>query len=200
MDAHNFDFSEIAPYDEAHFREAIAKMVSEPGFEHAIRWILPDINYDTFIAQLTGCNNKHEFQTRIMANFLNELERRTTAGITASGIEKVNPEMCYTFITNHRDIVLDASFINLIFLRHNMKTSEVAIGDNLLIYEWITHLVKLTGSFIASATFRLVRHLTLPASYRHMSTMQSRKSMKAYGSHSDRDAPRIQVTTLRKAC
>lgn len=148
MDAHNFDFSEIAPYDEAHFREAIAKMVSEPGFEHAIRWILPDINYDTFIAQLTGCNNKHEFQTRIMANFLNELERRTTAGITASGIEKVNPEMCYTFITNHRDIVLDASFINLIFLRHNMKTSEVAIGDNLLIYEWITHLVKLNGSFI----------------------------------------------------
>lgn len=148
MDANNIDFSDIAPYGEEHFRAAIEKMISEPGFEHAIRWILPNVPYDKFIAQLTSCNNKHEFQSRIMADFLNELECRTTAGITASGIHNVNPELNYTFITNHRDIVLDASFLNLIFLRNNMKTSEVAIGDNLLIYEWITHLVKLNGSFI----------------------------------------------------
>lgn len=148
MDANKFDFSEIAPYDEKQFRPAIAKMVSEPGFEHAIRWVLPDIDYDKFIGLLTACNNKQEFQSRVMANFLDELERKTTAGVTASGAEKIDPSKRYTFITNHRDIVLDASFINLIFLRRNMPTSEVAIGDNLLIYEWITHLVKLNGSFI----------------------------------------------------
>lgn len=148
MDAHNFDFSEIAPYDNGHFKDAIAKMVSEPGFEHAIRWILPKVDYDTFISHLKSCNNKQEFQSRIMANFLNELELKTTAGITASGIRNVTADKCYTFISNHRDIVLDASFLNLIFLRNGMKTSEVAIGDNLLIYDWITHLVKLNGSFI----------------------------------------------------
>lgn len=148
MDAHNLDFTDIAPYSESQFKGAISKMVSEPGFEHAIRWILPDINYPEFINQLTACNNKHEFQSRIMANFLDQLEKKTTAGVTASGVEKVQDGKAYTFITNHRDIVLDASFINLIFLRHNMKTSEVAIGDNLLIYDWITHLVKLNGSFI----------------------------------------------------
>ena len=148
MDANKFDFSEIAPYNEKQFRPAIAKMVSEPGFEHAIRWVLPDIDYDKFIDLLTACNNKQEFQSRVMANFLDELERKTTAGVTASGAEKIDPSKRYTFITNHRDIVLDASFINLIFLRRNMPTSEVAIGDNLLIYEWITHLVKLNGSFI----------------------------------------------------
>ncbi len=148
MDANNFDFSDIAPYDEDQFKDAIAKMVSEPGFEHAIRWILPDIDYDSFCAQLKSCNNKLEFQSRIMGNFLEGLEKKTTAGVTASGVENVKPDKSYTFITNHRDIVLDASFINLIFLRHGMKTSEVAIGDNLLIYEWITHLVKLNGSFI----------------------------------------------------
>lgn len=148
MDAHNIDFTDIAPYDESQFRGAVAKMVSEPGFEHAIRWILPDTDYPKFVELLTSCNNKHEFQTRVMANFLNELEKKTTAGVTASGVENVAKDRCYTFITNHRDIVLDASFINLIFLRNGMKTSEVAIGDNLLIYDWITHLVKLNGSFI----------------------------------------------------
>ena len=54
----------------------------------------------------------------------------------------------YTFITNHRDIVLDASFMNLAFLRHNLPTTEVAIGNNLLIYDWITDLVRLNKSFI----------------------------------------------------
>ena len=44
--------------------------------------------------------------------------------------------------------MLDASFLNLCFLHKGMPTSEVAIGDNLLIYDWITHLVKLNGSFI----------------------------------------------------
>lgn len=148
MDANNLDFNDIAPYDDSQFKEVIDKMVSEPGFEHAIRWILPDIDYPQFISLLSGCTTKHEFQTRVMQNFLTELERKTTAGVTASGVERVKTGCPYTFITNHRDIVLDASFLNLIFLRNNMKTSEVAIGDNLLIYEWITHLVKLNGSFI----------------------------------------------------
>ena len=148
MDANNLDFSDIAPYDDSQFKEVIDKMVSEPGFEHAIRWILPHVDYPQFISLLTSCNTKHEFQTRVMQNFLTELERKTTAGVTASGVERVMTDKAYTFITNHRDIVLDASFLNLVFLRHNMKTSEVAIGDNLLIYEWITHLVKLNGSFI----------------------------------------------------
>ena len=54
----------------------------------------------------------------------------------------------YTFITNHRDIVLDTSFLNLCFLRSGYPTTEVAIGDNLLIYSWIADLVRLNKSFI----------------------------------------------------
>lgn len=60
----------------------------------------------------------------------------------------IEDNKAYTFITNHRDIVLDASFLNLGFIREGKPTSEVAIGDNLLIYDWITDLVKLNGSFI----------------------------------------------------
>lgn len=154
MDAHNLDFTDIAPYNESQFKGAISKMVSEPGFEHAIRWILPDINYPEFISQLTACNNKHEFQSRIMANFLDQLEKKTTAGVTASGVEKVQDGKAYTFITNHRDIVLDAAFLNVGLMRDGRDTSEVAIGDNLLIYEWITDLVKLNGSFIVKRSSR----------------------------------------------
>lgn len=148
MDAHEIDFNEIAPYDDSQFAERIVDLVKEPGFEHAVRWVLPSVDYQEFVKLLSASTSKRDFQVNVMQKFLEKLEAHTTSGITMSGIANVKPEESYTFISNHRDIVLDASFINLCFLRNDMKTSEVAIGDNLLIYEWITHLVKLNGSFI----------------------------------------------------
>ncbi|MDE6683990.1 MAG: acyltransferase [Duncaniella sp.] len=148
MDAQEFDFTDIAPYDESQFAERLAELVKEPAFEHAVRWVLPDVDYKEFVSLLSNSKNKQDFQINIMQKFLEELESHTTSGITMSGIDNVDPNKSYTFVSNHRDIVLDASFINLCFLRKGMKTSEVAIGDNLLIYDWITHLVKLNGSFI----------------------------------------------------
>lgn len=148
MNANELGFSEIAPYDDASFAEQISRMVKDPGFEHAVRWVLPDIEYGDFVQLLESCEGKRDFQYKIMMRFLENLERSTTSGITCTGIENVDPSTAYSFISNHRDIVLDASFINLCFLRRGLKTSEVAIGDNLLIYDWITHLVKLNGSFI----------------------------------------------------
>ncbi len=148
MNAEESGFSEIAPYDDACFAEQIARMVKDPGFEHAVRWVLPDIDYSDFVKLLKSCDGKRDFQIKIMMRFLENLEKSTTSGITCTGLENVDPSMAYSFISNHRDIVLDASFINLCFLRKGLKTSEVAIGDNLLIYDWITHLVKLNGSFI----------------------------------------------------
>lgn len=142
------DYAEIAPYDDAHFVENIDRLAAEPGFEHALRWVLPDVDFQKFVATLRSCKGKRDFQTRIMQGFLEKLEQHTTSGITSTGLERVTPGASYTFMSNHRDIVLDASFLNLCFLRKDMPTSEVAIGDNLLIYDWITHLVKLNGSFI----------------------------------------------------
>ncbi|MDE5983093.1 MAG: acyltransferase, partial [Duncaniella sp.] len=112
------------------------------------RSVLPDVDYPAFVAELMAVPGKEQFQKNIMGNFLEGLALRTTAGITYSGLDAVHTDTRYTFITNHRDIVLDASFLNLGFLRAGKRTSEVAIGDNLLIYDWITDLVKLNGSFI----------------------------------------------------
>lgn len=148
MNAQNFDYTDIAPYDESQFSARINDLIKEPAFEHAVKWVLPDVNFDDFVKLLSSTKNKREFQETIMRRFLEQLESHTTSGITTTGIENVKSGMSYVFISNHRDIVLDASFINLCFLRKGMKTSEVAIGDNLLIYDWITHLVKLNGSFI----------------------------------------------------
>lgn len=142
------DFADIAPYDDQEFSRHMHDMVKEPGFEHAIRWIFPDIDFDQFVSKLVQVESREVFQRKIMFPFLENLAQRTTSGINFEGLDRDKPDENYAFITNHRDIVLDAAFLNVGFLRQGRPTSQIAIGDNLLIYDWITDLVKLNGSFI----------------------------------------------------
>lgn len=143
-----FDFSDICPYDDSVFSEKMKQLVAEPGFINAIKYTLPEKDIPGLIDELLKIDNKYDFQHQIMFPFLEMLAKTTTAGISIGGVKFFNPTLNYTYITNHRDIVLDASFLNLAFLRRDIPTTEVAIGNNLLIYDWITDLVRLNKSFI----------------------------------------------------
>lgn len=160
------EFQDIAPYDDFVYQQKIASLVQEPGFEHAVRFVMPGVDYPEFVNNLLKVNNQIDFQYNVMGPFLEMLVSRTTNGLSCDGLENLEPGRCYTFITNHRDIVLDASFLNLCFIRRRMPLTQVAIGNNLLIYDWITDLVKLNRSFIVKRDVRLVdaleaaRHLS----------------------------------------
>lgn len=142
------EFKDIAPYTEAEFKQKIEQLVKEPGFEQAVKFIMPDVDFNTFARDLLNAGSQKVFQREVMRNVLEYLEQSSTDGISVDGVENISLNTCYTFITNHRDIVLDASFLNLCFIRLDMPVTQVAIGNNLLIYEWISDLVKLNRSFI----------------------------------------------------
>lgn len=148
MSQQEYNFNDIAPYGDSEFHGRMEQLVKEPGFLHAVNYTMPPQDVPSLIEELLKIDNKHDFQTRVMFPFLEMLAKTTTSGITLGGVKYLNPSLSYTFITNHRDIVLDASFLNLAFLRRGFPTSEVAIGNNLLIYDWITDLVRLNKSFI----------------------------------------------------
>lgn len=124
------------------------ELVKEPGFEHAVRYVMPDVDYPAFSAQLLNLESCEDFKRHVMASFLEMIVAKTTDGLSVDGLENCKPDKCYTFISNHRDIVLDATLLNLCLMRHDLPLTQVAIGNNLLIYDWITKLVKINGSFI----------------------------------------------------
>lgn len=174
------EFSDICPYNDEDFPREIAKLVNEPGFEHAVRYVMPEVDYQAFSQQLLQINNKHDFQLQIMLPFLRQLEKETTQGVTASGMENIidgTPNVC---ISNHRDIVLDASFLNLCLTLHGKPTTEIAIGNNLLIYPWIDSLVRLNKSFIVKRdsskrhALEAAQHLS---AYIHFAIEQKRQSI-----------------------
>ncbi len=175
-----YDFSDIAPYGQEEFKEKMAHLVNEEGFEHAVRYVMPDVDYPEFVKLLLSVKDGNEFQSKVMRSFLEMLVKRTTSGITCGGLDNISHDQRYTFMSNHRDIVLDASFLNYCFLTNDFPTSEVAIGNNLLIYDWITDLVKLNKSFIVKRNLKITQALVAArqlSAYIHYCINQKHESL-----------------------
>ncbi len=153
------DFKDIQPYSDNEFKARMAELVVEPGFEHAVKYVMPDVDFPEFVEKLKSIPDNSTFQREMMLPFLQLLVSKTTDGVTIGGLENLERGKSYTFLSNHRDIVLDASFLNYGFLINNWPTSEVAIGNNLLIFDWITDLVKLNKSFIVKRDLKMTKAL-----------------------------------------
>lgn len=143
-----FDFDEIRPFYDEEIPDIIRSLTKEEKFRHTLKFVVPDV--DAFCRQMEECTTKREFQKRLAIPVLNDLARRSTSGVDASGLENLSPSGNYTYMSNHRDIVLDASFLNMMLDAHGFETSEVAIGDNLLVYPWISDLVRVNKSVIVN--------------------------------------------------
>lgn len=153
------EYKDIAPYDDEQFAERMAVLLQDPGFENAIKYVLPDTDFSQLSALLSTIQGKEEFQNTIMIKILERLEQSTTAGVSDTGLDNIDPLKPRLFISNHRDIVLDASFLGLVMIRHGLPAQEVALGDNLLIYDWIEHLVRLNKGIIVKRNLRLTKAL-----------------------------------------
>lgn len=38
-------FNDICPYPDSMFHEKMEHLVKEPGFEHAVKWVLPQVDF-----------------------------------------------------------------------------------------------------------------------------------------------------------
>lgn len=180
MSAQEIDFSDIAPYDDDVFHQKMETLVKDPGFLHAVNYTMPPEDVPALIQELLKIHTKYDFQQQVMKPFLEMLAKTTTDGISIGGVKYYNPALNYVFITNHRDIVLDASFLNLAFMRRGMPTSEVAIGNNLLVFDWINDLVRLNKSFIVKRNTGLREGLLAArklSAYIHNDILDKRESV-----------------------
>ncbi|MEN8251414.1 MAG: 1-acyl-sn-glycerol-3-phosphate acyltransferase [Bacteroidota bacterium] len=142
------NFDSIRPYKDAEIHEVFERLVNEESFLELIKFLYPNFSTGQFIQKLLSIKSIKEFQTEVIYPYVKEVLRTTTKGITSSGIDKLDRNKHYLFISNHRDIVLDSAILNILFVENNFNTTEIAIGDNLLIYPWITDLVKLNKTFL----------------------------------------------------
>lgn len=97
---------------------------------------------------LRGITTTDEFKTKVGSILVRQVMRATCSGVSFSGYEPLHEERGYTYVSSHRDIILDSAFLNVMLLDAGRKMPQVAIGDNLMLYPWVETLAKLNGSFL----------------------------------------------------
>ncbi len=158
MTSSNDRYIDIRPLLDSEVPETIARLVSDKGFKLAVEPIVKPLSWEQFTNLITGCKTKFDFQKQVIYPFLKILIDRTTTETTGFGWDNIDVENSYLFISNHRDIILDAALFNILLVDKEIQTTENAIGDNLLIYPWIVDLVRLNKSFIVKRNVS-VRHM-----------------------------------------
>jgi hypothetical protein len=70
-------------------------------------------------------------------------------------VEAIDVNKRFTFVSNHRDIVLDSALLDKLLVDAGFKTTcEIAIGDNLLSLPWVKDLVRINKSFIVERSLQ----------------------------------------------
>ncbi|NVK42291.1 MAG: 1-acyl-sn-glycerol-3-phosphate acyltransferase [Oceanospirillaceae bacterium] len=90
-----------------------------------------------------------DFQ-QLVARYMSKMIARSTTKLSCSGLEQLDPEEAYLFVSNHRDIAMDPAFVNWMLYKAGMNTVRIAIGDNLLRKPYVSDLMRLNKSFIVN--------------------------------------------------
>ena len=142
------EFDEIRPYHDEELPQIYEELIADPMFRQVACAVIPGVPFEAIAAKMRGCKTKLEFQLAFCYNFLQGVIKKATDGVTLNHDALTDKQLAYTYISNHRDIVLDSGFLDLLLVEAGMDTVEIAIGDNLLIFPWIKKLVRVNKSFI----------------------------------------------------
>ena len=185
------DYRDISSYSDEYVAQKIQELEADVNFHQYIaNLIFPYANkfFSKFInnyvkkkfhQQFSSCDSIEAFQ-EAMAPFVLKMIKNTTDGFSYSGLENLSDKPTL-FIGNHRDISLDAAFLNYLLYENNMKTVKIAIGDNLLDGSFAESLMRLNKSFIVHREIKGVketlRKLTKLSSYINYSLTTENESI-----------------------
>lgn len=141
-------FDAIRPFEPEELPVAYDRLEADPQFQAVLRYLYPQAELKAIMQQMRQCKTSFDFQKTFCYVFLEKLMAKASTGLDIN-IESIDVSRRYTFVSNHRDIVLDSALLDKLLIDAGfMTTCEIAIGDNLLAAPWIKDLVRVNKSFI----------------------------------------------------
>lgn len=149
------EFSEIRPYEPEEMKQAFEDLLNDRQLNVILKgyapWLPKPVRNALLRLAFTGVKTPLDFQKRFMKPIVNYIIRKYTDACILDDKKLVSEgyhELRYTFVSNHRDIVLDSAFLDVMLVNAGYPTTvEIGIGDNLLIYPWIKRLVRMNKAF-----------------------------------------------------
>ena len=174
------EFDEIRPYAPEELPQVFEELIADPMFKAVVGQVMPGIPFDMIAAQMRQCKTNLDFQKAFFYRLLKDLVQKCAKGLVFDCSAIKDKSINYTFISNHRDIVLDSALLSVVLIENGMNTVEIAIGDNLLIYPWIKKIVRINKSFIVKRGLGLREQLKssmLMSSYMHYAISQKHENI-----------------------
>ena len=147
------EFDEIRPYEPEEMEQAFNELIHDRQFSLVMKgfapWLPKSVRNGVLKLAFKGVKTPLGFQLRFMKPIVQYIIKRHTDGTTFDDSALPGDKsQRYTFVSNHRDIVLDSAFLDLLLIKAGYPTTvEIGIGDNLLIYPWIKRLVRMNKAF-----------------------------------------------------
>ena len=156
MNLHDFDA--IRPVEPNELPAAFDALLTDATFCTIMQSFFKDVPFEVLKRQLYACQDNLQVQRTFFLPLIQNLLQQASTGIdmdtsALDGAERLQP---HTYISNHRDIVLDSALLDVLLIGEGFdKTVEIAIGDNLLLQPWIKTLVRVNKSFIVQRSVGL---------------------------------------------
>lgn len=141
-------FDSIRHYHDSEVQEALSSILNHPMFKSLIAFTFPDKTEAELKEIFTSINSIDDFQSKFIYHSLQRVLAISSEGVTTSGFEKLDSDGSYLYISNHRDILLDTSLLNVLLMEHGKKLTASAVGDNLVTKSFILALAKLNRNFL----------------------------------------------------
>lgn len=141
-------FDPIRPFEPDELPDVFDHLLQNEQFSSVLAYLYPDVPKEALAAKMHACKDNLDFQKTFCYGFLVQLLARLSKGCDID-IASLDTDSRYTFISNHRDIVLDSALLDKLLIDAGFNTTcEIAIGDNLLKLPWVKDLVRVNKSFI----------------------------------------------------
>ena len=180
------EFDEIRPYEPEEMKQAFDDLLKDRQFQLVLKgfapWLPKSVRNGLLRLAFLGVKTPLGFQKRFMKPVVRYIIRKHTDGCTFDDKNlSVDKSMRYTFVSNHRDIVLDSAFLDLMLVDAGYPTTvEIGIGDNLLIYPWIKRLVRMNKAFTVRRGLspkEMLRSSQLMSNYIHFAVTKKKENI-----------------------
>lgn len=151
-------FKAIRPYQDHEVKPVLTALINNPDVLKA----LLSLKYPGYVLKIPLFKTLVKISLKLKANkirsiddyqdifkdLMNHVIETSTSQLTIEGDDQLDINSSYLFISNHRDIALDAAFLNLLLSRKGHTTFNIAVGNNLMQETWASDLMRLNKSFI----------------------------------------------------
>ena len=185
------DFEDMRPYHDDEVPEVIARILDHGDIARGASYVVPP----GWLRGLPGLGvlarwwlRRRTRQLRTVSDcqafiavHFGRLVDRSITQLTCSGLDQIQPDQAYLFVSNHRDIVLDSSLLNYLLYNNHMETSRIAVGDNLLRNQLAADMMRLNKSFVVQRSVTgakaLLKALSRTSAYVRHSLLEEHSSI-----------------------